>query len=145
MNIRNLILCFIVTVFCAQAKAQTNPLPWKSEQMLSPENLVSVIKNNNANQPLIISVGPSGLIKGAVNIGPAREEANAENLKKLLAKEKKDKAIIVYCGCCPYKNCPNIRPAYTLLNSMKFTNFKLLDLPQNLKTDWIDKGYPMSR
>ena len=43
----------------------------------------------------------------------------------------------------PYKNCPNVRPAFTLLNEMKFTNHKLLDLPANLKVDWIDKGYPM--
>ncbi|MFT3945378.1 MAG: hypothetical protein QM763_00275 [Agriterribacter sp.] len=65
-------------------------------------------------------------------------------MKKLLAKEKKYKEIIVYCGCCPYKNCPNIRPAYAILNTLGFTNFKLLDLPQNLKVDWIDRGYPMS-
>lgn len=95
-------------------------------------------------KPLIISVGPSGLIKGAISIGSVREDENAENLKKLLTKEKKHKEVIVYCGCCPYKNCPNIKPAYTILASLKFTNFKLLDLPQNLKVDWIDKGYPMN-
>jgi hypothetical protein len=25
---------------------------------------------------------------------------------------------------------------------MKFTNYRLLDLPHNIKKDWIDKGYP---
>lgn len=144
MNSRNLIFIFF-TMFCMQVKAQISPLPWKPEQMIVPASLVAVIKSDAPQKPLIINVGPSGLIKGAVNIGPAREEANAESLKKLLAREKKYKEIIVYCGCCPYKNCPNIRPAYTLLSSMGFTNFKLLDLPQNLKADWIDRGYPMSK
>jgi len=26
---------------------------------------------------------------------------------------------------------------------MKFTNYYLLNLPHNLKQDWIDKGYPV--
>lgn len=131
-------------MFCTQAVAQISPTPWKPEQMLAAASLAAVIKSDKNTKPVIISVGPSGLIKGAINIGPAREEANVASLKKLLAKEKKYKEVIVYCGCCPYKNCPNIRPAFTVLNSMGFTNFKLLDLPQNLKADWIDKGYPMS-
>jgi hypothetical protein len=25
---------------------------------------------------------------------------------------------------------------------MKFTNYHLLNLPHNIKTDWISKGYP---
>jgi thiosulfate/3-mercaptopyruvate sulfurtransferase len=35
---------------------------------------------------------------------------------------------------------PNIRPAFKLLTEMEFTHFKLLNLPHNLKTDWIDRG-----
>jgi hypothetical protein len=50
----------------------------------------------------------------------------------------------VYCGCCPYKNCPNARPAIALLKSMKFTNYHLLDLPTNIRTDWIARGYPVN-
>ena len=145
MKIRLVLLISAILVFAQYLSAQISPLPWKPEQMIAPASLVAVIKSDNPQKPLIINVGPSGLIKGAVNIGPAREDANAESLKKLLAKEKKYKEIIVYCGCCPYKNCPNIRPAYTILSSMGFANFKLLDLPQNLKADWIDRGYPMNK
>ena len=141
---RSVILVLVAIVFSKSLVAQISPAPWKPEQMLTPASLASVIKSYNTVKPLIISVGPSGLIKGAISIGSVREDENAENLKKLLAKEKKHKEVIVYCGCCPYKNCPNIKPAYTILASLKFTNFKLLDLPQNLKVDWIDKGYPMN-
>lgn len=144
MKVRVVFWTLIIVVFSQNLFAQISPVPWKPEQMLAPASLVSVIKNYNSIKPLIINIGPSGLIKDAVNIGSVREAANAESLKKLLAKEKTHKEIIVYCGCCPYKNCPNIRPAFNILSTMKFTNFKLLDLPQNLKVDWIDRGYPMS-
>ncbi len=46
---------------------------------------------------------------------------------------------------CTIANCPNIRPAFSLLNEMKFTNHKLLDIPKNIKVDWIDKGFPQGR
>jgi alkanesulfonate monooxygenase len=38
--------------------------------------------------------------------------------------------------------CPNIRPAFSLLNEMKFTHAHLLNLEHNIKTDWVAKGYP---
>ena len=52
--------------------------------------------------------------------------------------------IVIYCGCCPFEHCPNIRPAFNLLNEMGFTNQKLLSLQKNIKADCIDKGYPVS-
>ena len=51
--------------------------------------------------------------------------------------------MIIYCGCCPFRRCPNVRPAFELLKKMKFTNAKLLNLPTSLNDDWISKGYPM--
>jgi thiosulfate/3-mercaptopyruvate sulfurtransferase len=70
-------------------------------------------------------------------------------MKKNLAKFKDSLStlppntnIVIYCGCCPFDHCPNVRPAIALLQQMKFTNYHLLDLPHNIKTDWIAKGYP---
>ena len=131
---------FVLTVASAQ-----NAEPWKPEQLLSPDSLSAVINNPSASQPLIINIGPAGLIKSAVEIGPVNKKENLKKLSDLLSKENKDRIVVVYCGCCPYKNCPNIHPAFSLLNSLKFTNYKLLDLPHNLKVDWIDHGYPMNK
>jgi thiosulfate/3-mercaptopyruvate sulfurtransferase len=66
-------------------------------------------------------------------------------LREIVSKYPKDADIVIYCGCCPFKDCPNIRPAFNLLKEMNYTNTKLLNLPHNLKTDWADKGYPMSK
>jgi thiosulfate/3-mercaptopyruvate sulfurtransferase len=118
--------------------------PWRQDQLLEPKDLAATINNTTSPQPLIICIGPAGLIKNAINIGPTSKKENLDSLKNFLSKEKKDRQIVIYCGCCPFKNCPNIRPAFTLLNKMKFTNQKLLNLSHNLKADWIDQGYPMT-
>ena len=123
-------------------KKQTEP--WTPDQLMQPEKLAAIINDSNAIKPLIIGIGPVGLIKGAIKTGPAKERENQENLKKLLSKEERKREIVIYCGCCPFKDCPNIRPAFSLLTEMKFTKHKLLNLPRNLKIDWINHGYPMN-
>ena len=134
-----ILLLLIVTAFI---KKQTEP--WRPDQLMAPKDLSDIINNTTAVKPLIISIGPAGLIKGAVDIGPTHEKDNLSKLEKLLQNENKDREIVIYYGCCPFKTCPNIRPAFSLLNSMKFTKHKLLDLPHNLKADWINYGYPMN-
>jgi thiosulfate/3-mercaptopyruvate sulfurtransferase len=116
--------------------------PWQKKQLIEPKDLATELENHDVLKPLIISIGPAGLIKGSVEVGPAKEKANLNKLNRLLAKERKDRDIVIYCGCCPFQHCPNIRPAFTLLNEMKFTNHKLLNLQHNIKVDWIDKSYP---
>jgi thiosulfate/3-mercaptopyruvate sulfurtransferase len=71
-----------------------------------------------------------------------KEKENMDKLKKELGGLLKETNVVVYCGCCPFEHCPNVRPAIDVLKEMKFTNYRLLNLPHNIKTDWIDKGYP---
>lgn len=120
-----------------------NDEPWRPDQLLEPADLAATIVNPDAVKPLIISIGPAATIKTSVGVGPASEAENVAKLEKLLSKEPKSRAIVLYCGCCPFKNCPNVRPAFTKLNEMGFKNHKLLNLAKNLKTDWLDKGYPV--
>ena len=144
MNKSITIFVFVIMAFSKIGFSQTNTEPWTPDQLIQPENLAAIINDSSAAKPLIISIGPVGLIKGAIKVGPANEKENLKELKKLLSKEDKKRNIIIYCGCCPFKDCPNIRPAFALLNSMKCTNHKLLNLPHNLKVDWINHGYPMT-
>jgi hypothetical protein len=82
-------------------------------------------------------------IKGAVTIGSTNTKANLDKLSKALSTVPKDKMVVIYCGCCPFRNCPNIRPAFSMLKEKGFTKPRLLNLKQNLKVDWTDFGYPM--
>jgi thiosulfate/3-mercaptopyruvate sulfurtransferase len=123
---------------------EVSPEPWTASQLLAPADLAAIINNPKAKKPIIICVGPGALIRGSLDMGPAKEKENLEKFKLWLGKLPKDADIVIYCGCCPFEHCPNIRPAFTLLNEMKFTNAHLLNLEHNIKTDWIAKGYPQA-
>jgi thiosulfate/3-mercaptopyruvate sulfurtransferase len=133
-------LPILIIIFASFSLKQTEP--WKPDQLMPPADLAAILNNPTAMKPLIISIGPDALLKGSIDIGPANNKANLDKLKQFLTKEKKDRSIVIYCGCCPFEHCPNIRPAFILLNEMKFTNHKLLALQHNIKIDWINKGYP---
>jgi rhodanese-related sulfurtransferase len=118
-----------------------NPENWTSKQLLQPNELAEEITSKK-DVPVILCVGPGATIPGSVDIGPGKEKENLDKLKKELTSLPKDTKVVVYCGCCPFEHCPNVRPAIAALKEMKFTNYYLLNLSHNLKTDWIDKGYP---
>ena len=122
-------------------KEQTEP--WMADQLLDPAELAKTLGDKSATQPYIFSIGPSGDILGSTDIGPLTDTLNLNTFKSALESLDRNTEIVIYCGCCPFENCPNIRPGFELLNNMNFTNHKLLNLPKNLKVDWIDKGYPM--
>jgi hypothetical protein len=144
LRLTALLVTIIMVTTGFQAMAQSQPETWTVEQLVSPHALAERIKANKAPLPLVISVGPSALIKGSVDAGEAHEKASIFQLKSILAKEPKNREVIIYCGCCPFAKCPNVRPALALLKDLKFSEAKLLNLEKNVKTDWIDKGYPVN-
>ena len=133
-------ILFIMLAFVFQTTE-----PWTETQLMNPADLAKIINDASAKKPIIYSIGFDGGIKGSIVMGPARDKDNLEKFRSALSKLPKDADIVIYCGCCPFKNCPNVRPAFNLLSEMKFTNHKLLNLSHNLKTDWIDKGYPVDK
>jgi hypothetical protein len=138
------IFIFTVLVFASHTQQQSEE-PWKESQLMAPAELAQLINDPSAEKPVIFSIGPGAYIKGSIDIGPARETANLEKLKQQLSKLPKNRQIVIYCGCCPFVHCPNIRPAFALLNEMHFTRHRLLNLASNLKVDWLDKGYPQNQ
>ncbi len=134
-----LVFCCCFVYLMAQ-----NPINWTDKQLMEPATLAATIQSGK-NIPTIISVGPAAMIPGSVDIGSTKEAAHMQKLKDTLAKLPKNNKIVVYCGCCPFEHCPNVRPAIAALKEMKCTNYYLLNLPKNIKTDWIDKGYPVAQ
>lgn len=134
------------------AKAQTSPgkmptldapVPWTEKQLMEPSELATLLKQDDV-APLIYNIGAVEDIKRAKHIGAVNNAENLEKFKKALADLPKDTAIVIYCGCCPFAKCPNVRPAFAELIKLGFTNIKLLNIPVNLKTNWISKGYPLA-
>ena len=117
---------------------------WTQKDLMQPADLAASIANPKAKKVYIFNIGVVEDIKGAKNIGGASDKANLEKFKQELSKLSKSSQVVVYCGCCPFERCPNIRPAFNLMKSMGFINGKLLNIPTNLKQNWIDKGYPLA-
>jgi thiosulfate/3-mercaptopyruvate sulfurtransferase len=116
--------------------------PWTQSELLSPAQLAPTL-----NSALVIQVGFPALyhgahIAGSSYAGPGSKQQGLEELKQKVANEPRDRQIVLYCGCCPWDHCPNIRPAFAALKQMGFTHVRALEIPTNLKTDWVEHGYP---
>jgi thiosulfate/3-mercaptopyruvate sulfurtransferase len=114
-----------------------------------PPGSTEVIQSGSA-KPIVLYVGPRFLfahahIRGAESIGAALESQALEKLRKRVATLPRNSFIVLYCGCCPWDHCPNIRPAYKELQKMGFTKLKALYLATSFGTDWADKGYPVEK
>ena len=133
-------ILLLIIVSCNQNQNNKTPEPWGISQLLEPK-LLSYKIENGKEIPKIISIGPGIVIKNSIGIGECRYIENIEKLKSLVSGFKKDDKIVLYCGCCPFKDCPNIRPAFSLMNKLGFKNHKLLNIKNNIKADWIDMGY----
>lgn len=116
---------------------------WKKEQLMPTKELAEKIQTNAKDKPLVFNVGPMEQIKTAVFVGRGTSVTGLEKLKSSVAMENKNRTVVVYCGCCSYASCPNIKPAYDVLIAAGFKNAKVLELPEGIKPDWVAKGYPM--
>jgi thiosulfate/3-mercaptopyruvate sulfurtransferase len=117
--------------------------------LIQPETLARQLQSGGT-KPIILYVGPKFLytqahLPGAEFIGPASNPQSMEELKKRVAALPKNSQIVLYCGCCPWDHCPNIRPAYGELHKLGFTNLKAVYMPTSLGKDWVEKGYPVEK
>ncbi len=124
--------------------------PWTGDDVVPPEQFAPRIASAGAAGPLVIHVGFAALyhgshIPGAKYAGPASKPEGLDDLKKAVAGQPHDREIVLYCGCCPWDKCPNIRPAFAALHDLGFKNVKVVMIPDSLKADWIDKGYPIEK
>ena len=99
-------------------------------------------------RPVLFHVGPNLLyrgkhIPGSIYAGPGSRAEGLEALKVAAGKLPRDRDIILYCGCCPWSACPNVKPAVEVLKQMGFSHVKTMYVETNFAKDWIDKGYPV--
>jgi hypothetical protein len=117
--------------------------------LLKPADLAATLQSS-AMRPLILQVGFRKLfdeahIVNAEYAGPSGEGAGLAVLRSRVAGLSKDTAIVIYCGCCPWGHCPNIGAAFSTLRGLGFHNVKVLYIADNFGTDWIEKGYPVTK
>lgn len=118
--------------------------------LIQPDALAKTLQAGSVEKPIIIQVGFQKLfqqahIPGSEYIGPGTDAEGIQKLKKRVSSLPKNRALVLYCGCCPWVNCPNIQPAYEALHALGFTNVKVLYIAQNFGADWVSKGYPTEK
>ena len=136
-------LITLLFIFSGILFAHSQAPIWTKQQLMPTKELADKINSADKNKPLIFNVGPMENIKTAMEVGRATSVTGIERIKSSVAMENKNREIVVYCGCCSYASCPNIKPAYDVLISAGFKNTKVLELPEGIKPDWVAKGYPM--
>jgi hypothetical protein len=149
----------VLCVACASTYAQQrSPAPQATStdasipapQLLQPAELVQILGSSTSAKPLILQVGSHVLyaeahIPGSEYVGAGGQESGLQALRDRVKALKHDQFIVLYCGCCPWANCPNIRPAYEQLVSLGFTRVKVLYLADNFGTNWVAKGYSVAK
>ena len=143
-----LILIALISASLSQAIGQATAIP--TARQISPEELVKLLPSSGKEKPLLIHVGSHVLygqahIPGSEYIGPGSSEAGLQQLRKRVESLPRTKFIVLYCGCCPWGHCPNVKPADDALHEMGFTNVKVLYIADNFGTNWVDKGYPTAK
>ena len=121
-----------------------------SSHLINPADLVALLQSSKTPKPLVLQVGSHVLfsqahIAGSEYVGAGSSQAGLEQLRQRVEKLPRGTAIVIYCGCCPWNHCPNVKPADDALREMGFTNVKVLYIPNNFGSDWVDKGYPVAK
>jgi len=124
--------------------------PWSDVQLVRPAQLAKELADPKAAKPLLLHVGfkrlfGEGAIPGSKFAGTGSRADGIATLKSTVKAEPRDRAIVVYCGCCPWDHCPNMRPAFRTLKQMGFRNVRAMYIAKNLDTDWVDAGYPIDQ
>jgi thiosulfate/3-mercaptopyruvate sulfurtransferase len=129
--------------------SQTGDELFAPDSLIEPEQLSGTLSRSKE-KPAVVCVGVKVLyegahVPGALYLGPARTTVGIDILRKWAENLPRRTMIVIYCGCCPWGKCPNIRPAYSALREMGFTNIKVLHLNQDFANDWVAKGFPTGR
>jgi len=121
--------------------------PAADVSLVQPNEVAAQLAAKGAH-PAVFYVGPNVLYRGkhmpgAVYAGPGSRPEGLELLKHAVERLPHDGEILIYCGCCPWGSCPNMKPAMALLKEMGFTHAKAMYVETSFPKDWTEKGYPV--
>jgi hypothetical protein len=141
----NAIACLLFTLGANAQELSLKKQVWPDKYLMQTNTLAAALKNSGTAKPAIYNIGFVGNIQGAKKLAAASKAEGLAQLKSELKDKPKASSVVIYCGCCPFEHCPNVKPAFTMLQKLGYTNVKILNLPTSIKADWIDKGYPMAK
>ena len=140
---------FLAVVGCAGGGVSTTGT-WGDARLVQPAELAAQLADTTAARPLLLHVGVrvlyrGGAIPGSRYVGPGSDAAGIAAMLEAVKDEPKDRDIVIYCGCCPAVNCPNMKPAWAAMKNAGYTNVKALWIEKNFDADWANHGYPTEK
>ena len=114
---------------------------------IQPDELARQLADTSAAHPVLLHVGfeplyRSGHIPNSSYVGPGSKPEGLAAMKAALASVPANQPVVLYCGCCPWTDCPNVRPAFAAAVESGHSNVKVLFVEKTLEKDWIDRGFP---
>ena len=145
------LLVTLSTPIAARAQFAAQPasaLTIPTANLMQADELNKLLQDHQTPKPLILQVGSRVMfdeahIPGSEYAGPGSHDEGLQTLRNRVGSLSRQSSIVIYCGCCPWNHCPNVGPAYKMLNDMGFVHMKVLYLADNFGSDWVDKGYPV--
>ncbi len=143
--------CMTTIVILAGAKALSPGQDRAAApELLQPRELADILADAEGPKPLLIHVGFRVLyeqahIPGSEYIGPTSTKDVLGRLLKRVEPLARGTYIVIYCGCCPWSDCPNVNPAYRELSGLGFTKVKILYIADNFGKDWVARGFPVAK
>lgn len=144
---RWLVALALVAVGCSRFGLAQAAEPVAS-QTVTVDELAAALRPDSGQKPLVIHVGFHGLfeearIPGAVDVGPGDSTEGLAALERKLRSIPSTSEVVLYCGCCPWDHCPNIRPALALAQKLGFSHVRVLMIPKSFRNDWTKRGFPI--
>jgi thiosulfate/3-mercaptopyruvate sulfurtransferase len=138
-----------VRMFAALLAASSETSPHGAE-LMQPDELAKALQASKGEKPVVLYVGPRFLwaqahIPGAEFIGPNADPQSREKLRARAASLPHSQLVVLYCGCCPWDHCPNIRPTFQELRKVGLEKIRALYLPNSFGTDWAARGFPTAK
>lgn len=147
---RSLLALIPVTIVESKRAVAAAAEPWDDTALIEPKDFAELLDDSTHPRPVVVYVGFPSLYNGAhirnsVLAGPGSKPEGIDQLRQVVKLLPKTKEIVIYCGCCPFDHCPNVRPAYSFLKDAGFSRVSVLRIPTNLHADWVAKGYPTTK
>src|SRR5581483_4207254 len=140
------VVAAMVLTAVAYAGAPAGDIP--SGSLVQPQELAQALKSGE--KPVVLYVGPKQFyvqahIPGAEDMGAVGQPEGMAKLRARAAWLPKDGPVVIYCGCCPWDRCPNIRPAFAELKKLGFSKVRVLYIEKGFGVDWAEKGLPVAK
>lgn len=140
-----LALALAAVISCAKPTPAIGP-----GNLIHIEDLARLLADTTAARPTLLHVGfaplyRSGHIPGSRYVGPGSKPEGLAELERSLASLPPGQPVVLYCGCCPWTDCPNVRPAFQAAVASGHTNVRVLYVEGNLERDWINQGLPSAK